>query len=101
MAPLDEALTRRAVRRRREAPVALSSGLAGSGRGWAAGRGVRLPRAASVGSTALLRRRGGLQCEAGEWCDREPEPGLAWCDHHVARARELGVEPATRPGGGA
>lgn len=66
-----------------------------TGRGFAASKGVRLPKALSVGrsTTAVIRPRPTLDliCLAESTCDYPRRDGYLWCERHSLRAEKLGV----------
>ncbi len=63
-------------------------------RGFAASKGVRLPRAIEVGSTVKIagRFRWEDRCTAESFCDQSRVADFLWCERHVARARQLGAQ---------
>lgn len=65
-----------------------------TGRGFAASKGVRLPRALEVGRTttgALKRPCFDEICMAESSCDEPRMDGYYWCERHSRRAEMLGV----------
>lgn len=87
-------------KRRQNPPLrAVAKAAPESGRGFAASKGVFLPRAKAVGrsSTSRLFTPPENRCAAESFCDRKRETGFMWCRFHCARARSLGVEPLADP----
>lgn len=64
-----------------------------TGRGFAASRGVRLPKAMETGRSTSKPVHGrpdaSQTCTADPWCDENRRPGFLWCDRHCQRAEQL------------
>ena len=86
--------------RRKQTPLRIVAKLSPeTAGGWAAGQGVRLPKAMEAGRTASTRWRPPPedQCIAESSCDNHRSPGFMWCEWHCRRARKLGVSPMPDP----